>query len=109
MEHPGPAIVSMSLLISTNSRSAALVADKVEDLLDAGAIVVVASGNKAGGARSATPLWLHSGRCAMAIKMVVCVLMYLVAMLGCARQSAAYACEFMCSQATMRCALIYTL
>lgn len=57
MEHPGPAIVSMSLLISTDSRSAALVADKVEDLLDAGAIVVVASGNKAGGARSAAPLW----------------------------------------------------
>jgi hypothetical protein len=49
-KHPGqPAIVSMSLLISFESEAAQLVADKVADLLDAGAIVVASSGNKSSG------------------------------------------------------------
>lgn len=50
--NPGePAIVSMSLLISSDSEAAELVADKVADLLEAGAIVVASSGNKSGGAQ----------------------------------------------------------
>ena len=48
-----PAVVSMSLLVAANTAAADMIAQKVEELLDAGVVVVAAAGNYHEGAPAA--------------------------------------------------------
>ena len=50
-----PAVVSMSLLVKARTSAADLIAEKVEELIEAGVIVVAAAGNYQDGAPAPYP------------------------------------------------------